>query len=50
MLFTIKTIVNHIVGNGLVDKRNFNPHDYLSKADLRLIVHDFKLHGSALTK
>jgi hypothetical protein len=38
----------NIVGNGLVDKNgHFNPHDYLSKADLRLIVHDFKLHGSA---
>jgi hypothetical protein len=46
--FIIKTIVNYIVGNGLIDKNGtFNPHDYLSKADLRLIVHDFKLHGSA---
>ena len=46
--FIIKTIVNYIVGDGLIDKNNtFNPHDYLSKQDLRLICHDFKLHGSA---
>jgi hypothetical protein len=44
----IKIIVNYIVGNGLVDKAGLiNPHDYLSKADLRLICFDFKLHGSA---
>ena len=46
--FIIKTIVNYIVGDGLVDKNgHINPHDYLSKADLRLICFDFKLHGSA---
>lgn len=46
--FIIKTIVNYIVGNGLIDKNGaINPHDYLSKADLRMICHDFKLNGSA---
>jgi len=46
--FIIKTIVNYVVGNGLVDTKGFlKPHDYISKADLRLICHDFKLHGSA---
>ncbi len=46
--FIIKTIVNYIVGDGLVDKNGLiNPHDYLSKSDLRLICFDFKLHGSA---
>ncbi len=46
--FIIKTIVNYIVGQGLEDKNGkLNPHDYLSKADLRLICHDFKLAGSA---
>lgn len=46
--FIIKTIVNYIIGNGLIDKRGkINPHTYLSKQDLRLICHDFKLTGSA---
>lgn len=46
--FIIKTIVNYIVGNGLEDKNGkINPHDYISKADLRLICHDFKLAGSS---
>ena len=46
--FIIKTIVNYIVGDGLVDKSGvINPHEYISKQDLRLICHDFKLHGSA---
>jgi hypothetical protein len=46
--FIIKTIVNYIVGEGLVDKSgSINPHDYLSKADLRLICLDFKTTGSA---
>ena len=46
--FIIKTIVNYIIGNGLIDKNNvIDPHAYVSKADLRLICHDFKLHGSA---
>lgn len=46
--FIIKTIVNYIVGNGLIDKNKvINPHEYLSKSDLRLIVHDFKLAGSS---
>lgn len=46
--FIIKTIVNYIVGDGLKDKNGkINPHDYLSKSDLRLICHDFKLAGSA---
>lgn len=46
--FIIKTIVNYIVGNGLIDKNGaLNPHEYLSKADLRLIVRDFKISGSA---
>ena len=46
--FIIKTIVNYIVGNGLEDKNGkLKPHDYISKADLRLICHDFKLAGSS---
>jgi hypothetical protein len=46
--FIIKTIVNYIVGDGLIDKAGLiNPHDYLSEEDLRLICFDFKLHGSA---
>lgn len=46
--FIIKTIVNYIVGDGLTDKNGkLNPHDYISKSDLRLICHDFKLAGSA---
>jgi hypothetical protein len=46
--FIIKTIVNYIVGDGLTDKSGkIKPHDYLSKADLRLICHDFKLTGSS---
>lgn len=46
--FIIKTIVNYIVGDGLIDKSGkINPHTYLSKQDLRLICHDFKLTGSA---
>lgn len=46
--FIIKTIVNYIIGNGLEDKSGkINPHDYISKQDLRLICHDFKLMGSA---
>lgn len=46
--FIIKTIVNYVVGNGLIDKNNvLKPHEYLSKADLRLIVRDFKIAGSA---
>jgi len=46
--FIIKTIVNYIVGDGLTDKSgSVNPHSFISKADLRLICHDFKLHGQA---
>lgn len=46
--FIIKTIVNYIVGDGLVDKSGvINPHEFISKSDLRLICHDFKLNGSA---
>lgn len=46
--FIIKTIVNYIIGDGLIDKAGkINPHEYISKQDLRLICHDFKLHGSA---
>ena len=46
--FIIKTIVNYIVGDGLIDKSGLViPHTYISKADLRLICMDFKLHGSA---
>lgn len=46
--FIIKTIVNYIVGDGLVDKSGtVNPHEYISKSDLRLICNDFKLNGSA---
>lgn len=46
--FIIKTIVNYIVGDGLVDKNGIiKPHEYLSKQDLRLIVQDFKTTGSA---
>ena len=46
--FLIKTIVNYIVGDGLIDKAGIiNPHHYLSKQNLRMICHDFKLTGSA---
>jgi hypothetical protein len=46
--FIIKTIVNYIVGNGLIDKSgSLNPHDYISKGDLRMICLDFKRDGSA---
>jgi hypothetical protein len=46
--FIIKTIVNYIIGDGLEDKSgNINPHEFISKQDLRLICHDFKLFGSA---
>ena len=46
--FIIKTIVNYIIGDGLKDKSgNINPHEYITKQDLRLICHDFKLFGSA---
>jgi hypothetical protein len=46
--FIIKTIVNYIVGNGLIDKSgSLNPHDFISKADLRMICLDFKRDGSA---
>lgn len=46
--FIIKTIVNYIIGDGLKDKNGvINPHEYLSKQDLRLIVQDFKVFGSA---
>lgn len=46
--FIIKTIVNYIVGDGLIDKSGkIKPHAFLSKNDLRLICHDFKLSGSA---
>jgi hypothetical protein len=45
--FIIKTIVNYIIGNGLIDKSGtIYPHDYISKSDLRMICHDFKLFGS----
>jgi len=46
--FIIKTIVNYIIGDGLIDKNGvIKPHEYLSKQDLRLIVQDFKTTGSA---
>ena len=46
--FIIKTIVNYIVGDGLKDLNcKINPHDYISKSDLRLLCLDFKLNGSA---
>ena len=46
--FIVKTIVNYIIGDGLTDKSgNINPHEYITKQDLRLICHDFKLFGSA---
>lgn len=46
--FIIKTIVNYIVGDGLKDLNGkINPHDYISKSDLRLLCLDFKLNGSA---
>lgn len=46
--FIVKTIVNYIIGDGLTDKSgNVNPHEYITKQDLRLICHDFKLFGSA---
>ena len=46
--FIIKTIVNYVVGDGLVDKSGeINPHEYISKQDLRLICNDFKIFGSA---
>jgi hypothetical protein len=46
--FIIKTIVNYIVGKGLVDKSgSLKPHEFLAKGDLRKIVLDFKRDGSA---
>jgi hypothetical protein len=46
--FIIKTIVNYIVGDGLIDKSGkINPHLFLSKQDLRLLCLDFKIYGSA---
>lgn len=46
--FIIKTIVNYIIGDGLVDKSgSINPHEFISKQDLRMICLDFKLHGNA---
>ena len=40
--FIIKTIVNYIIGNGLIDKSgNINPHEFITKQDLRLICHDY---------
>jgi len=46
--FICKTIINYIVGNGLIDKNNkINPHSFLSKQDLRMLVTDFKVTGSA---
>lgn len=46
--FIIKTIVNYIIGEGLTDKSGkINPHEYLSKQDLRMIVMDFKTTGSS---
>lgn len=46
--FIIKTIVNYIIGDGLIDKKGLiKPHDYLSKMDLRLICLDYKITGSA---
>ena len=46
--FIIKTIVNYIIGDGLIDKNKIiNPHTILSKQDLRLLVLDFKIFGSA---
>lgn len=45
--FIIKNIVNYIVGDGLVDKSGtINPHNYLSKQDLRLLCLDFKVFGN----
>ena len=46
--FIIKTIVNYIIGDGLIDKSgNINPHNFLSKQDLRMLCLDFKTYGSA---
>ena len=46
--FIIKTIVNYLVGDGLVDRAGLiNPHHFLSKQDLRLLCLDFKTTGSA---
>lgn len=46
--FIIKTIVNYIIGDGLIDKSGtLNPHEFLSKQDLRLLCLDFKTYGSA---
>jgi len=46
--FICKTIINYIIGNGLIDKNNkINPHSFLSKQDLRMLVTDFKVTGSA---
>jgi hypothetical protein len=45
--FIIKTIVNYIVGDGLIDKSgSVNPHNYLAKQDLREMVLDFKTYGN----
>jgi len=46
--FIIKTIVNYIIGDGLVDKSGcINPHEFISKQDLRQICLDFKIHGNS---
>lgn len=46
--FIIRTIVNYIIGDGLTDKSgSINPHNFLSKQDLRLLCLDFKTYGSA---
>ena len=38
--FICKTIINYIVGNGLTDKSGvIDPHAYISKQDLRMILH-----------
>lgn len=45
--FLVKSIVNYIIGDGLEDKNGkINPHEYISKQDLRLICSDFKTFGS----
>ena len=42
----INAYVNYIVGEGLVDNNKANVYKYVSKADLKKMVLDFKTYGS----
>lgn len=41
----INSYVNYIIGQGLVEKSDFNVNQYISKRDVRLICQDFKMYG-----